>query len=50
VAGTGRKGTAGLDGPATNAELAQPHGVTVGPDGSLYIADSSNDRILTIVQ
>jgi glucose/arabinose dehydrogenase len=48
VAGTGRKGTAGQGGPATDAELAQPHGVTVGPDGFLYISDSSNDRILRI--
>jgi DNA-binding beta-propeller fold protein YncE len=46
LAGTGRKGTAGLGGPASKAELAQPHGVTVGPDGLLYISDSSNDRIL----
>jgi DNA-binding beta-propeller fold protein YncE len=49
VAGTGRKGTAGLNGAATDAELAQPHGVAIGPDGLLYIADSSNDRILKIV-
>ena len=46
VAGTGRKGTRGLGGPASDAELAQPHGVTVGPDGFLFISDSSNDRIL----
>jgi len=49
VAGTGRKGKTGLGGPATEAELAQPHGVTVGPDGFLYIADSSNNRILKMV-
>ena len=49
VAGTGRKGTAGLNDAATDAELAQPHGVTIGPDGFLYIADSSNDRIVKIV-
>ena len=48
VAGNGRKGTAGQGGPATDAELAQPHGVTVGPDGFLYISDSSNDRILKL--
>ncbi len=46
IAGTGRKGAAGLGGPAKEAELAQPHGVTVGPDGFLYIADSSNNRIV----
>ena len=49
VAGTGRKGEKGLGRPATEAELAQPHGVTVGPDGFLYIADSSNNRILKMV-
>jgi NHL repeat len=48
IAGTGRKGSAGLGGPANQAELAQPHGVTVGPDGFLYIADSSNNRIVRI--
>jgi len=49
VAGTGRKGTKGLGGPPGTAELNQPHGVTVGPGGILYIADSSNNRILKIV-
>jgi sugar lactone lactonase YvrE len=48
IAGTGRKGTAGVGGQAKDAELSQPHGVTVGPDGFLYIADSSNHRILRI--
>ncbi len=48
VAGTGRKGAAGSGGPALQAELSQPQGVTVGPDGFLYIADSSNDRIVKI--
>lgn len=48
VAGTGRKGTAGLGGPAGEAELNQPHGVTVGPGGFLYIADSSNNRIVRV--
>jgi DNA-binding beta-propeller fold protein YncE len=49
VAGTGRKGNGGLGGPATHAELSQPHGVAVGPGGIVYIADSSNDRILKMV-
>jgi DNA-binding beta-propeller fold protein YncE len=50
VAGTGRAGTAGLDGDPLQCELRRPHGVTVGPDGSLYITDSYNDRILKIVR
>jgi DNA-binding beta-propeller fold protein YncE len=49
VAGTGRKGSAGLGGSPKNAELNQPHGVTIGPDGALYISDSSNNRILKLV-
>ena len=49
IAGTGKKGTNGLGGPATEAELSQPHGVTIGPGGIIYIADSSNNRILKIV-
>jgi sugar lactone lactonase YvrE len=49
VAGTGQQGTRGLGGPPTEAELSQPHGVTVGPGGILYISDSSNNRILKIV-
>ena len=50
LVGTGRKGTKGLGGPPTDAELSQPHGVTVGPEGVVYIADSSNNRILKIVR
>lgn len=49
LAGTGQKGTNGLGGPPADAELSQPHGVTIGPGGSVYIADSSNNRILKIV-
>jgi DNA-binding beta-propeller fold protein YncE len=49
VAGTGRKGTAGLGGVPEAAELNRPHGVTIGPDGLLYITDAYNDRILKIV-
>jgi NHL repeat len=49
LAGTGRKGSAGLGGPPDQAELSQPHGVTVGPGEIVYIADSSNHRILKIV-
>ncbi len=49
VAGTGKKGTAGLGGPPPQAELNQPHGVHVHPaTGILYIADSSNHRVLKI--
>jgi DNA-binding beta-propeller fold protein YncE len=49
VAGTGRKGKAGLGRSPLRAELNQPHGVYVHADGTLYIADSSNHRILRII-
>jgi len=50
VAGTGKRGTAGLGGDPLQCELARPHGVTIAPDGTLYITDSYNDRILRIVK
>jgi DNA-binding beta-propeller fold protein YncE len=48
VAGTGKKGTAGLGGLPERVELSQPHGVTAHKDGALYISDSSNNRVLRI--
>lgn len=50
IAGTGKKGDAGIGGPPDKAELAQPHGIFVHPSGDLYISDSSNNRILKIVR
>ena len=50
LAGAGKKGAAGLGWPPEAVELSQPHGVTVGPDGTIYICDSSNRRVLKIVQ
>jgi DNA-binding beta-propeller fold protein YncE len=48
VAGSDKKGHDGLGGPPEKAELSQPHGVTVGKDGTLYVSDSSNNRVLKI--
>jgi sugar lactone lactonase YvrE len=49
VAGCGRRGSAGIGGPPLEIELNQPHGVMVDHAGVLYIADSSNNRVLKIV-
>ena len=48
VAGNGRQGEKGLGGAPLEAELNQPHGVYVHSSGTLYISDSSNNRVLKI--
>ncbi len=45
VAGTGVQGYSGDDGPAREAKLDSPKGIAYGSDGTLYIADSRNNRI-----
>jgi len=45
VAGNGQAGFSGDAGPAPAASLNQPIQSAVGPDGSVYIADSLNSRI-----
>lgn len=49
VAGTGKKGVGGLDGPPTAAEIASPHGVFFHhKSGVIYIGDTANNRVLKI--
>ena len=50
IAGTGKAGSAGVGGAADQVELNQPHGVHVDRDGTLYIVDSLNNRILKMVR
>ncbi len=45
VAGTGRPGGDGDDGPPTAARLDRPHGVAVAADGTFWIGDTHNHRI-----
>ncbi len=45
VAGNGRAGYSGDGALAINAQLNAPVGTAVAPDGTLYIAEFSNDRI-----
>jgi sugar lactone lactonase YvrE len=49
LVGSGRQGDSGVGGDPLSVELNRPHGVTIGPDKHLYIADSSNHRILKVV-
>jgi DNA-binding beta-propeller fold protein YncE len=51
VAGTGKKGTAGIGGDPLMAEFNQPHGVIVHPKTrEIFISDASNGRVLKIVR
>jgi DNA-binding CsgD family transcriptional regulator/sugar lactone lactonase YvrE len=45
IAGTGAGGFSGDGGPADAATLSAPQGLALGGDGSLYIADTGNNRI-----
>jgi trimeric autotransporter adhesin len=45
VAGTGALGSTGDNQPARNARLNSPYAVAMDTDGTLYIADTGNNRI-----
>lgn len=49
VAGNGHSGFSGDGGPATRAELAHPQGMAVAPNGTIYVADSGNDRVRAVL-
>ena len=48
LAGTGEKGYSGDGGPATQANLAGPKGIEVGPDNAVYIADTESHTVRRI--
>jgi streptogramin lyase len=48
VAGTGRTGFTGNGGPARTATLSGPKGLSVGPNGLVYLADTESHSIRRI--
>jgi DNA-binding beta-propeller fold protein YncE len=48
IAGNGTKGLTGNGGPAKEAALNGPKGLSVAPDGNIYIADTENHAIRMI--
>jgi len=50
IAGTGKKAAGELGGPPLETAIARPHGVAEGPDGTIWIVDSYNARVLKIVK
>jgi sugar lactone lactonase YvrE len=48
IAGNGRRGYSGDGGPAAAASLNAPGGMTVAPDGTIYFADTGNNRVRAV--
>ncbi len=48
LAGTGVSGAAGDGGDAVEAQVGNPYGLTLGPDGALYVAEVDTHRIRRI--
>lgn len=48
MAGTGRPGFTGHGGPARDATLSGPKGISIGPDGNVYLADTESHSIRMI--
>jgi streptogramin lyase len=48
VAGTGEQGYSGDGGPALAAKLGGPKGITLGADGTIYLADTENHAVRAI--
>jgi streptogramin lyase len=48
VAGTGKQGFTGNGGPTKEATLSGPKGLSIGPDGNVYLADTESHSIRMI--
>lgn len=48
LAGTGESGARGDGGPAVSAQVGNPYGLTLGPDGALYVCEIDTDRVRRI--
>lgn len=48
IAGTGEKGFSGNGGPAKQATLSGPKGLSVAPDGKIYLADTESHTVRMI--
>jgi streptogramin lyase len=48
IAGTGKKGFTGNGGPAKEATLSGPKGVSIAPDGNVYLADTESHSVRMI--
>lgn len=48
LAGTGVSGAVGDAGPAIEAQVGNPYGLTLGPDGALYVCEIDTDRVRRI--
>jgi hypothetical protein len=48
IAGTGAAGFSGDHGPAVDAMLNAPRAIAAGPEGTIYVGDTSNDRVRAI--
>src|SRR3954465_6543843 len=45
IAGTGTAGFSGDGGPGRQAQVNNPYGLTIGPDGALYFCEIGNHRV-----
>lgn len=48
LAGTGQSGSSGDGGPAIQAQVGNPYGLEIGPDGALYVCEIDTHRIRRI--